>query len=120
MNREQLFIIALIAIAVGIALGIVFVLLLQIQRRNVTINSSIRTEQLVGAIGTVQIPFDQNSKGKVRVGIKGSLVDFTALTNSPDKLEPGERVLIIDVQQNKVWVVPENYLTTSERKLTGG
>jgi membrane protein implicated in regulation of membrane protease activity len=120
MNREQLFIVALIAIAVGIVLGIMFVLVLQVQRRNVTVNSSIQTEQLVGAIGTVEVPFDQNSKGKVRVGIKGSLVDFIALTNSSDKLELGERVLIIDVQENKIWVVPENYLTKSEGKFIGG
>lgn len=120
MNREQLLIIALIAIAAGICFGIVFVLVLQIKRRNITINSSIRTGQLVGAIGTVQIPFDRNSKGKVRVGIKGSLVDFIALTNSPDKLKSGERVLIVDIQENKVWVVPEKYLTKSEGELTGG
>jgi membrane protein implicated in regulation of membrane protease activity len=116
MNREQLFTIALITIAVGIALGIAFVLLLQIQRRNTTINSSIRTEQLVGTIGTVQVPFDRHSKGKIRVGVKGSLVDFTAMTNSPDKLETGTQVLIIEVQQNKAWVVPANYLTTVEKE----
>ena len=120
MNQEQLLIIALIAIAVGIFGGIIFVLVLQIQRRNVTINSSIRSKQLVGAIGTVQVPFDQNSRGKIRVGIKGSLVDFIALTNSPEVLEAGERVLIIEVRENKVWVVPENYLTRGQEKLTGG
>lgn len=120
MNQAQLLIIALIAIAVGIFGGVVFVLVLQIQRRNVTIDSSIRSEQLIGAIGTVQVPFDQNSRGKIRVGIKGSLVDFIALTNSPDLLESGERVLIIDVRENKVWVVPENYLNRNLEKLTGG
>lgn len=110
MNKDQLVVIAITAITIGVILGVLFIILIKINRGNTVINSLVSVNQIVGAIGRVEIPFDQNSKGKVRVGIKGSLIDFVALTSLPYQFQLGELVLIIEIKENKVWVIPEKYL----------
>ncbi|WP_013321878.1 NfeD family protein [Gloeothece verrucosa] len=110
MDKDQLVMIAITVIAIGVILGALFVLLVKWKRGNRVINSLVSVNQIVGSIGRVEIPFDQNSKGKVRVGIKGSLIDFVAVTSLPYEFQLGESVLIIEIKENRVSVVPENYL----------
>ncbi|MGH8002781.1 MAG: NfeD family protein [Brasilonema sp.] len=102
--------VACISIIVGLFCGVLVVWLIYLQRRRQVVDSFVRTNHVVGRFGTVEIPFDHRSQGKVRVNVKGSLVDFVAFTDEPKEFSKGDRVLVMDIKGNKVWVVSESSL----------
>ena len=106
----QILIFAAIAITVGMLCGAVIVFLLVIQRRRQRVDSLVSASSLVGLFATVEIPFDRTCKGKVRLNVKGSMVDFTAGTDDPTGFQAGDRVFIVEAKGNQVWVVGENSL----------
>ncbi|ACK66915.1 conserved hypothetical protein [Rippkaea orientalis PCC 8801] len=110
MTQEALIKLALITLLVGIGIGVLFVILIKLQRRNTVINSLVNPQNIVGLMGTVDLPFNQNSKGKVRVIHQGSTLIFTALSHFSHEFKVGEKVLIIEIQGTKVWVIPETEL----------
>ncbi len=110
MNIEIL-VIAFIAILVGMCCGGVIVLLIVIQRRRQQVDSMVSGGNAVGLFGTVEVPFDHTCRGKVRVNVKGIMVDFTARTDDVRGFSPGDRVFIVDAKGNQVWVVGENSLS---------
>lgn len=97
--------IAGISIAVGIFVGALIVWFIYFWRRRQIIDSLMKPEDLVGLCGIVELPFDDTSKGKVRVDVKGSMVDLIALSDDQQGFHIGDRVLIIQMKENKVWVV---------------
>lgn len=101
--------IALIAVLVGLVIGTAMAWLLRILGGNYT-NSMSRTDDLVGAVGTVEIPFDCNSRGKVQLSLKGSTVGFSAMTEQETEFQRGEKVLVVSWQDNKLWVVSADSL----------
>jgi membrane protein implicated in regulation of membrane protease activity len=100
-------IIAGISIAIGIFIGALIVWFIYFWRRREIVDSSIKPEDFIGIYGTVEIPFDQNSKGKIRVNLKNSMLDLIALTEQSRQFNPGDRVFIIQTQGNKVLVIGE-------------
>ncbi|GBF80234.1 NfeD family protein [Aphanothece sacrum] len=110
MNQQELLRLALISILIGIGIGGLFLIILKLQRQNTVINSFIDFDNLVGLIGVVEIPFDQDSKGKVRVIFEGNTRYFKAVSHLTHQFEVGEKVLITEVQSNKIWVIPESEL----------
>lgn len=106
-------IIACISVAIGIVLGVLAVWLIYIQRRRQVVDSLVRSNYVVGRSGSVEIPFNSQTQGKVRVNVKGSLVDFTAFTDESREFSRGDRVFIVGMKANKVWVVSEDSVTHS-------
>lgn len=102
-------IVLLISVTVGILCGILIVLSIYLKRRNVEIDSLVRPQDIIGLSGVVEIPFDRTSRGKVRVKVKHSIVDFIALTDDFKGFQPGDRVLVVEMQGNQIWVVSENF-----------
>jgi hypothetical protein len=100
-------IIAGISITIGIVVGGLIVWFIYFGRRRQVVDSLMKPEDVIGIYGTVELPFDADSKGKVRVDIKGSMVDLIALTEEPKEFQIGDRVLIIQVKANRVWVVSD-------------
>ena len=98
-----------ISLGVGILLGTSLVSVLHSLKQNQA-NSLVKPDDLVGLLGVVELPFDKNSKGKIRLQVKESLVDFVALTEHSQGFQPGDRVLVVGMENNKVWVVPEESL----------
>lgn len=98
--------IAGISIAVGSGLGTAIVWVLRILQRQQA-DSLIRSDDLLGLPGIVEIPFDRNSKGKVRLNVKGSTLDLIAVTEDNQEFTQGEQAFIVGVEKNKVWVVSE-------------
>ena len=111
--NNPIVIIACISIVVGLVVGVVVVWLIYIQRRRQVVDSLVRTNHVVGRSGTVEIPFDAHTQGKVRVNVKGSLVDFMAFTDEPREFSPGDRVFVVGMKGNKVWVVSEDAIAKS-------
>ncbi|AFZ42686.1 hypothetical protein PCC7418_0456 [Halothece sp. PCC 7418] len=101
--------IALIAVVMGLTIGTAMAWLLRVLGGNYT-NSFTRTDDLVGVIGTVEIPFDANSRGKVQLSVKGSRVGFSAMTEQDRQFQQGEEVLVVSCQENRVWVVSTDNL----------
>lgn len=106
-------IVALFSVAIGLFIGALIVWLIYFWRRRQIVDSMMRPEDIVGIYGTVEIPFDANSKGKVRVDIKGSIVDFIARSEETRIFNKGDRVLILQMKGNKVWVIGEESVQRS-------
>ena len=96
--------IAGISIALGVFIGALIVWFIYFWRRREAIDSLMKPTDVIGLCGIVELPFDNDSKGKVRVDVKGSMVDLVALTDDYQEFQVGDRVLIIQMQGNKVWV----------------
>ena len=105
--------IVLLSIAVGLAVGTALVLLVQLQRRSEVINSMPSFSNAVGQWGVVEVPFSSDSRGKVRLTLKGSTMDLLATTDAERQLEVGERVFVVAAQGNSVLVVPEDQMQSS-------
>jgi membrane protein implicated in regulation of membrane protease activity len=93
----------------GVFFGTAIVVLLQRLHDNQA-NSIIRPDDLIGLLGTVEIPFDCNSRGKVRINVKGTNLDLIALTQSSTVLNRGEQICVVGTENNKVWVVEREAL----------
>ncbi len=96
--------IAGISIAIGVFIGALIVWFIYFWRRREVIDSLMKPEDLVGLYGIVELPFNSDSKGKIRVDVRGSMVDLIALTDDEEGFRLGDRVLVIQMQNNKVWV----------------
>ena len=96
--------VAIIAVGVGMLCGTAMSgILLCLQQRQA--DSLVRSADLAGLTGTVEVPFDSTSKGKVRLKIKGSMVDFIAFTDEPQDFAQGDKVWVVGTEQNRLWVV---------------
>ncbi|MBE9115974.1 NfeD family protein [Lusitaniella coriacea LEGE 07157] len=102
-----------LAIAVGLLFGTTITAILHNLRQNQA-NSLVNSNDLIGLPGIVEIPFDSNSKGKIRVSVRGSILDLIALTEDRQMFQPGEQVYIVGMENNKVWVVSQNTLGNYE------
>lgn len=101
--------VALISTGMGIGCGTLVAGSLRALRRQKA-NSLVRSDDLVGLTGTVELPFDKDSRGKVRLQVKGSVIDSIAYTNDDKPFRQGERVLVISTEQNRLWVVSADVL----------
>lgn len=97
-------VITLISIGMGLICGTAMSGLLLYLRRQQA-DSLISHDDLVGLAGTVEIPFDAHTRGKVRLKVKGSILEVVAFTDGGDSFQPGEQVVVVGTQENRVWVV---------------
>lgn len=104
MNNPIL-LIAAIAVALGIIVGGIIVGVIYFQRRRQAVDSLIRIDNVVGSFGVVEVPLNNESPGKVRVNLKGSLVDFVAFSDEIHQFNQGDSVVVVRINGNKVWVV---------------
>ncbi|MEM7796844.1 MAG: NfeD family protein [Cyanobacteria bacterium P01_C01_bin.118] len=94
------------ALIMGILLGGTLAIALRhLARRHA--DSLIRTEDFAGRVGIVELPFDAKSKGKVRLELRGSVLHMMALTDDTKQLMPGDKVLVVNVEHNRLWVVSD-------------
>jgi membrane protein implicated in regulation of membrane protease activity len=105
--------VALVAVFMGILCGTTAAFVLRILGSN-QVNSLTHPEALAGQIGTVEIPFDAHSRGKVRLRIGGATVGFFALTQEEREFQVGESVLVVGLDNNKLWVVSNDALSTQD------
>jgi membrane protein implicated in regulation of membrane protease activity len=94
---------ALIAVLMGLFCGLVAALVLRSLGRQ-SVSSLVRPEDLAGQIGTVEIPFDAQSRGKVYLNLSGSRVSFLAMTQEERDFQLGDSVLVVGLERDKLWV----------------
>ena len=97
---------ALVAIAFGLVSGTAFTYVLHLLRRNPA-NSMVRPTDLIGKAGVVEVPLSANSPGKIRLNLGNASVAFLACTDEENELQPDDKVVVIRIQDNRLWVVPE-------------
>jgi membrane protein implicated in regulation of membrane protease activity len=95
--------VALMALLMGLFCGLVAALVLRSLSRE-SVSSLIRPEELTGQMGTVEIPFDTHSRGKVSLSLRGSTVSFFAITQEEREFRQGEKVLVVGMERDKLWV----------------
>jgi hypothetical protein len=101
--------IATISLAVGAFCGTAIVWIFDVLRSQ-QVNSMMQSDDLIGLGGTVEIPFDRDSRGKVRLSVKGCTFDMGAMTEENREFSLGDRVLVVGMEKNRVWVVSEDTL----------
>lgn len=101
---------ALIALGMGLLCGTGAAVILR-SLGGETVTSMNRPEDMAGRIGIVEIPFNANSRGKVRLSLKGSTIAFSALTQEAREFQKGDPVLVVGLENNKLWVVSTDGLT---------
>jgi len=73
------------------------------------VDSLVRNEDFSGLVGTVELPFDANSKGKVFLEVGGSTLHLIARTDEDTAFQVGDRVLVVGRSQNRLWVVSDKH-----------
>ena len=101
--------IASFAVAMGIVCGTAMVWALRLLQFSQS-DSMVRNADIIGLSATVEIPFDATSKGKVRLNVKGSGIDFVAFTEETQGFQKGEKVFIVGIKNNQLWVVSQSAL----------
>ncbi|CAD5957052.1 hypothetical protein PCC9214_02933 [Planktothrix tepida] len=101
-----------ISLGVGVSFGTVMVGILR-RLHQQQANSLILSEDLIGLWATVEIPFDHNCKGKVRLYLKESMVDVVAITEEEHQFEKGDKVFVVGRHHDKVLVIPEEFLNSN-------
>jgi len=102
-------IIFILSLFVGLTCGISMVTVLRNLRKNQA-NSLLKSDDLAGLFGVVEVPFNQESKGKISINIQGSMLDCVAVTQEAKEFQKGDKVLIVGRENNKVWVVSQTLL----------
>jgi hypothetical protein len=108
-------IVAIAAVLMGILCGGLVSGSLRALRRQQA-DSLIRSADLVGIAGIVEVPFNATSRGKVRLRLKGSILDVIASTDEAKEFQAGDPVLVVSTDQNRLWVVSANSLKPSSQE----
>jgi membrane protein implicated in regulation of membrane protease activity len=66
-------------------------------------SSNVRVDDVIGKIGRVIVPLATAGRGKVRVEIKGSMVDYVA--RADESLDEGESIIVEEVDGSEVVVI---------------
>lgn len=93
-----------IAIAMGLLCGSALTTALR-GLKNRQVNSLVRNEDFAGLLGTVELPFDTSSKGKVLLEVGGSTLHLVAQTDEQVSFLVGDPVLVVGRTNNRLWVV---------------
>ena len=95
-------IVALVAAGSGLAFGLLVTYALhRLQRDSSSSLASVGTSR--GRVGRVVLAIGEGGRGKVRIEIKGALVDLVARADAP--LEAGAEVVVIEVDGTEAHVV---------------
>lgn len=108
-------IIAIIALVMGIVCGGLVSSILRVLREQHA-NSLIQSDDVIGLAGTVILPFDQDSRGKVQLNVKGSQVERIAYTDEQREFQLGDLILVVNVENDRLWVVSAQDFTASNDK----
>lgn len=106
-----------LAIAMGLLLGTAIAGLLR-QLRHRQVDSLVRSTDLVGLQGVVVLPLNAQSRGKVRLEVKNSLLELIAYTDSSRTFEPGEAVIVLRSEGQKLWVISRSDLDLNSEPLS--
>jgi membrane protein implicated in regulation of membrane protease activity len=74
--------------------------------RHSSVNSGAEAKELVGQVGKVLVPPNSQGHAKVRLVVKGQMIDYVATTDDAATLESGASVLVEELRGNEIHVSP--------------
>ena len=91
-----------VALATGLSVGVLASLAFRVIGRD-TLSSGGGAAELVGQVGRVLLACEQGRQGKVRLNVRGQIVDYIATTDDA-RLGPGAVVIVQEVHAERVHV----------------
>jgi membrane protein implicated in regulation of membrane protease activity len=73
--------------------------------RSTSVNSGAEPRELIGQVGKVLVPPNSQGHAKVRLVVKGQMIDYVATTDDRS-LESGASVLVEELRGNEIHVSP--------------
>lgn len=73
--------------------------------RSQTVSSSAGAQDFVGRSAIVRVPAKAGSAGKIRMNVKGQVIDLLAITDEKEEIAAGEEVLVTEMQDGRAVVV---------------
>jgi hypothetical protein len=73
-------------------------------------NTLIQVEDFAGAMGWVEIPFEAETRGKVKLEVAGSYLYMPARSSEARSFNVGDPILVVGLENNLVWVVADDRL----------
>ena len=96
--------VSLLAIAVGLAAGLLAILMIR-RLANSETNSASDERDFVGKVGKVLVPISTDNLGKIRITLRSGAVDVLASTDESEPFTVGEAALIIHMNDTTAVVV---------------
>lgn len=90
------------AVCTGLLVGIGAALGFRLLGRQ-TLSSGVAAPELVGHVGRVLLACEKGRRGKVRLNVRGQIIDFIATTED-ERLAPGTAVLVQEVHAERLVV----------------
>lgn len=94
----------IIAGGTGLVAGLLISALMRVARRMET-DSSAKTQDFLGATGIVVVAIRPSSEGKIRVNIKGEIIELLAQPSEGETLEIGSEAVIITMENDRARVM---------------
>jgi len=101
----------------GFITGFVVAVLVNLLQKRAQ-GESIGEDDFIGVQGRLLVAIRPGQAGKVRVMVKGELIDYIAETDTEDTIEVDEAVLIVGVHGNRVKVARLNDFLAEEAELS--
>lgn len=95
-----------LAVLMGALCGFGISYALHALKRN-QLGSMVTTQRLLGAEAVVRVAVRGQEPGNVKVHVGDRPIDMLAISDSPDRIEPGTRVVIIAVEGTRAKVMPK-------------
>ena len=96
--------VAIIAAATGFIAGFATHVVMRLFKQGEA-DSGILVEHLVGKEGRVLVGISDGHEGKIRIEVKGELVDILAFTEEDVQLKPGDSALVVAIENGRANVV---------------
>jgi len=101
----------LTATAAGVATGFTAAFLIQYLRKH-EVGVAAGEEDMKGLEGKALLPLPPGGRGKIRLEVRGQIVDFVAVSEDTRLLEAGDRVVVIDFRDQQAVVVSAKQLVS--------
>lgn len=96
--------VAIVSVITGVVAGLATFAIMR-RMRDAESDSGVKVEHLIGREGRVLVGVAPGNEGKIRVDVKGELVDLTAFTDEDLPLVPGDRALVVSIDNGRANVV---------------
>lgn len=96
--------IATFSAVTGVIVGTIVAYLMRLAKR-LEAGSSVRTEDFLGRTGEVVVAIRPGSAGKVRVNLRGDIIDVIAIPNDGETLEIGSEAVIVTMESDRARVM---------------
>lgn len=99
--------ILLLTVLIGIIIGSLIIIIFKLLQGKEPANSFVNLPDLIGLSATVEIPFNCDRQGKVKINYHGNIIFYPAVTDSKKELAIDDQVIIIAIKNNRLFVVSE-------------